>query len=78
MGDEFTTGETMMKDLQLSERCLARSTQLYTYALASLNKAFQVAKSKAAQTMQDPSHVTVNVLTESAWPSFVAVSIRAI
>ncbi|WVQ83705.1 hypothetical protein IAT38_005849 [Cryptococcus sp. DSM 104549] len=55
MGDEFTTGDVMMKDLQLSE---------------TLAKAYQVAQAKNPEEYKDSGNFTANVLTESAWPAY--------
>ncbi|KLT44674.1 ubiquitin-protein ligase [Cutaneotrichosporon oleaginosum] len=55
MGDEFTTGDIMLKDLQLSE---------------TLVKAYQSARAKDPNRFKDGSDFTANVLTESAWPTY--------
>ncbi|TXT04899.1 hypothetical protein VHUM_03982 [Vanrija humicola] len=55
MGDEFTSGDVMMKDLQVSE---------------SLAKAYQSARVKNSKQYKDSLDFTANVLTESAWPSY--------
>ncbi|KAL7424503.1 hypothetical protein Q5752_000187 [Cryptotrichosporon argae] len=55
MGDEFTSGDIMMKDLQLSE---------------TLVKAYQSARARNPQDFKDVSNLTANVLTESAWPAY--------
>lgn len=54
MGDEFTSGDVMMKDLQVSE---------------TLAKAYQSARVKNPQQYKDSLDFAANVLTESAWPS---------
>ncbi|WOO85803.1 Cullin-4A [Vanrija pseudolonga] len=55
MGDEFTSGDVMMKDLQVSE---------------TLAKAYQSARVKNPKQYKDSLDFTANVLTESAWPSY--------
>ncbi|KAK8853464.1 hypothetical protein IAR55_004171 [Kwoniella newhampshirensis] len=55
MGEEFTTGDVMMKDLQLSE---------------TLVKAYQSAQAKNPEQFKDSGNFTANVLTESAWPAY--------
>ncbi|BEI84475.1 hypothetical protein CcaverHIS002_0410790 [Cutaneotrichosporon cavernicola] len=55
MGEEFTTGDVMLKDLQLSE---------------TLVKSYQSARAKDPSKFKDDSDFTANVLTESAWPSY--------
>ncbi|WWD19893.1 hypothetical protein CI109_104362 [Kwoniella shandongensis] len=55
MGEEFTTGDVMMKDLQLSE---------------TLVKAYQSAQAKNPEQFKESGNFTANVLTESAWPAY--------
>ncbi|EIW72204.1 hypothetical protein TREMEDRAFT_24724, partial [Tremella mesenterica DSM 1558] len=55
MGEEFTSGDVMMKDLQLSE---------------SLVKSYQSAQAKNPEHFQGSGDFTANVLTESAWPAY--------
>lgn len=57
MGEEFTTGDVMMKDLALSET-LAKN---YQSALA---------KAPEAAEYRDAGNFTANVLTEAAWPQY--------
>ncbi|KAK4685778.1 hypothetical protein P7C73_g4368, partial [Tremellales sp. Uapishka_1] len=55
MGEEFTSGDVMMKDLQLSE---------------TLVKSYQSARAKTPGDFKDTGNLTANVLTESAWPAY--------
>ncbi|WVQ94950.1 hypothetical protein IAU59_002040 [Kwoniella sp. CBS 9459] len=55
MGEEFTSGDVMMKDLQLSE---------------TLVKSYQSAQAKDPEHFKDAGNFTANVLTESAWPAY--------
>ncbi|WVW86443.1 hypothetical protein I302_108491 [Kwoniella bestiolae CBS 10118] len=55
MGEEFTSGDIMMKDLQLSE---------------TLVKTYQSIQAKEAEQYKDAGNFTANVLTESAWPAY--------
>ncbi|WWC64862.1 uncharacterized protein I303_107476 [Kwoniella dejecticola CBS 10117] len=55
MGEEFTSGDIMMKDLTLSE---------------TLVKSYQSAQAKEPETYKDAGNFTANVLTESAWPAY--------
>ncbi|ORY31595.1 putative ubiquitin-protein ligase [Naematelia encephala] len=55
MGEEFTSGDIMMKDLQLSE---------------TLVKAYQSAQAKNPDQFVDAGNFAANVLTESAWPAY--------
>ncbi|WVR09664.1 hypothetical protein IAU60_006739 [Kwoniella sp. DSM 27419] len=55
MGEEFTSGDIMMKDLQLSE---------------TLVKSYQSAQAKDPEHFKDAGNFTANVLTESAWPAY--------
>ncbi|WRT69963.1 uncharacterized protein IL334_006954 [Kwoniella shivajii] len=55
MGEEFTSGDIMMKDLQLSE---------------TLVKTYQSVQAKEPEQYKDAGNFTANVLTESAWPAY--------
>ncbi|WWC72278.1 uncharacterized protein I206_106240 [Kwoniella pini CBS 10737] len=55
MGEEFTSGDIMMKDLTLSE---------------TLVRSYQITQSKEPETYKDAGNFTANVLTESAWPAY--------
>ncbi|OCF77529.1 hypothetical protein I204_01517 [Kwoniella mangroviensis CBS 8886] len=55
MGEEFTSGDIMMKDLQLSE---------------TLVKSYQSAQAREPEQYKDAGNFTANVLTESAWPAY--------
>ncbi|OCF44515.1 hypothetical protein I317_01587 [Kwoniella heveanensis CBS 569] len=55
MGEEYTSGDVMMKDLQLSE---------------TLVKSYQSAQAKDPEHFKDAGNFTANVLTESAWPAY--------
>ena len=60
MGEEFTSGDVMMKDLALSEGCVV-SCLSSVLAHPSLVKAYR---------SQSQVSFTANVLTESAWPNY--------
>ncbi|OXM77936.1 ubiquitin-protein ligase [Cryptococcus neoformans Bt63] len=55
LGEEFTSGDVMMKDLQLSE---------------TLVRSYQLAQSRDPAQYGETSNFTANVLTESAWPAY--------
>ncbi|WWC91953.1 uncharacterized protein L201_006905 [Kwoniella dendrophila CBS 6074] len=55
MGEEFTSGDIMMKDLTLSE---------------TLVKSYQSVQAKDPEQYKDAGNFTANVLTESAWPAY--------
>ncbi|ORX40484.1 putative ubiquitin-protein ligase [Kockovaella imperatae] len=55
MGEEFTSGDVMMKDLSLSE---------------TLVKAYQSAQAKNPDEFKHAGDFAANVLTESAWPAY--------
>ncbi|KAE8541615.1 hypothetical protein D1P53_001784 [Cryptococcus gattii VGV] len=55
LGEEFTSGDVMMKDLQLSE---------------TLERSYQLAQSRDPAQYGETSNFTANVLTESAWPAY--------
>jgi len=70
MGEEFTSGDVMMKDLQLSETSVTLTWNSNGWAdeLGRLVKTYQSARARNPEDFKDTGDLTANVLTESAWP----------